>query len=68
VSPTHVTLGVIRKGANIEVYIDGAYVDTVHDGELTGLRRVGVAVSASGDASGPVTAQFDDFMLATSAD
>jgi len=68
VSPTHVTLGVVRQGPSIEVYIDGVYVDAVHDSELTGLSRVGVAVSAFGDASGPFTAQFDDFMLTTSAD
>jgi len=68
VSPTYVRLKVVREGPNIEVYIDGVHVDTVHDSELTGLRLVGVAVSAFGDASGPATVQFDDFMLTTSAD
>jgi len=67
VSPTHSTLKVVRQGSSIEVYVDGLHVDTVHDSELTGLRRVGVLVNAFNYVSGWVTARFDDFMLTTAA-
>ncbi|MBN1878099.1 MAG: DNRLRE domain-containing protein [Anaerolineae bacterium] len=68
VSGIHTTLKIVREGTRIEAYIDNTLVDTLYDSELTGPRRVGVAVRTYDGLEAWVTTQFDNLMLTATAE
>ena len=66
VDATHFRLKVVRSGDRIELFIDDQWVAGVTDDVLTGARGVGVYVVPFVEpvASGSVTTQFDNFVVA----